>query len=408
MKSILKIDKIKGIGAWAIFILLLIATTLHAQKPEPVYSIVKQLKPYEWYVEQARLWQQEISKDTTNAEAWYNFYIANRMANLTGKPKNWKNEKDKVLRSLNDIVDDMEDAIPESFEFNTVKFWNGGNSFELFPYLEKAYNIAPDRPDTYDDFITYYEVKRDIEKVDRFCHLWYASGDVSPGILNFNYNLMMSLEPNAIIFTAGDNDTYPLWILQYAKKTRQDVTVLNTSLIFIEEYARAMMEELKIPKFEKKPKDFVTDEIQKSQNYQLAYNAYQKALIDHIIKHAGDHPVYFSTTTPKSIYTNYENDMYLEGLAFKYATASYDNMAILKKNVEKRFLLDYLTMDFSNDFSLSVVNQTNLNYILPFLNLYEHYTLSGDTEKANRIKWMALTVAKRGGQEEQVQKQFEE
>ena len=50
------------------------------------------------------------------------------------------------------------------------------------------------------------------------------------------YNMLQSCKKDAILFTAGDNDTYPLWYLQNAEAVRRDIRIVNLSLINVDWY----------------------------------------------------------------------------------------------------------------------------------------------------------------------------
>ncbi|WP_099370588.1 protein O-mannosyl-transferase family [Sphingobacterium sp. 1.A.5] len=74
-------------------------------------------------------------------------------------------------------------------------------------------------------------------------------------------NTLNSCEPNAIVITYGDNDTFPLWYLQGVEGIRTDVRVLNYGYLQSDWYVKQAMED--INQSEALPIGFSHDKVKK-------------------------------------------------------------------------------------------------------------------------------------------------
>jgi tetratricopeptide (TPR) repeat protein len=156
-------------------------------------------------------------------------------------------------------------------------------------------------------------------------------------ILDFGYNLLVGADRNAVIFTNGDMDTYPLLALQYSEGFRSDVRVVNVNLLNLIWYVKHVRDELGVP-------ISYSDEVLKTMEPRIVEGELvliADVLIDDILTNA-EVPVYFAML-PESRINQHTDNASREGLLVKAEREPVEkafNREKAVENVEKLYRID--------------------------------------------------------------------
>lgn len=383
-----------------LIVLTFLLPQVKAQKAEPVYSHALVKESPEWYHQQVKAWRAELKENPNKHIGWYYIYYATRNAQRTDK--NDTRPDSVKFKEMDKLVEEIGNKAPDSYEFNLVTWMHHGNDDKYISYLNKAMELGPDRVEHVDFIINQGELDRDLKKRDQALQKKWEAGLLSPGMTNYNHNVLSGLKDKSILLTAGDNDTYPAW---YAQSTgyRTDVMVINLSLITIEDYRNRLFSELGIKA--KMEVDWKVKDVSSPKHYRTFY----RRLISILLSNTKDYNVYVGLTAMgyKDLVEEHKDNLYLTGLAYEYCKNPVDERALLKKNFEQNFSLDYILQSYYYDLSKDLVPVINYNYIVPMLKLYDHYKLSEDKTSMEWLKKYLLMVSKGTESEKEVLKHLD-
>lgn len=358
------------------------------QTKHNVKSIVYEQFSIDWYKNQKKLWEQEISKDKHHLNAYFNVYMAIRAIRNLSEDLSLKNEYDSLGKV---IAQNCYDNNKNSFEGNYLMYT--ANNYSDINYLYKAHEIAPNDDRAYISLMTEAEYQMDEENRKKYAELVFTNNKFSPGLLNWTYNLIIGLEKNAIIITHGDNDTYGAWINQAVNNTRTDVIVLNSFMLSKDEYRKKVYKKLGMESFYKPAPSMKSND---------DYDAFIAQNLSEIMDHS-NRPFYVTNTNRPHLFGNRKEQFYIVGLAYQYCKENMDNISVIRNNFENKFKLDYLETNFYADPSSGNVARSSSGYLAAMIKLFNHYCLSGELEKARNLKKIIEKIALDNNLKDQVE-----
>lgn len=335
-----------------IAVLNLQAFGIMAQKAMRIESPIVSEKDSSWYKEQKDLWKAETQKDPTDETAWRNYYKAARYMSW------WNNQNDTTARQ---VIREMSQAIPNTYTYNlcaltAIKLGHGIGT-DGDKYAEAALAMLPDdmQYDDYNEWVCYLAMKGKEQRMKQMARRYYESGLYSEAVLRYSYNELAGMTEGSIYIANGDAAIIPKWLIQEGMGLCKDKTIVCTSFLAVKEYREWLFGKLGI---------------EMPEYTGGSYDDYEQALLQAIIDEFGS-KVYFSATTFPETMKPWKSNLYNEGLLLKYSQVPYDNLDIKRRNVEERYMMEYLLVSFRPEWTAG--QRLSANYAVLLADLLPYY-----------------------------------
>ena len=226
---------------------------------------------------------------------------------------------------------------------------------------------------------------------------------------DYGHNILTSCDPDAMLITNGDNDTFPLWFLQEVMGIRRDVRVVNLSLLNTSWYIKQLRDVA--PTLPIRYSDDYIDRVLTAFTRSAVVNSGRLWPEDREVTAAGmtwtlpasprsilriqdvmvlklidwidwERPIYFSTTVPDNNLLSLKAHLQMEGMVYRLHREA--SGLVHPERTRRNLLETYAYRGLDDPAVYRDGNTLNLlvNYLAAFLQLAEAYRIEGRIDEA--------------------------
>jgi hypothetical protein len=282
-------------------------------------------------------------------------------------------------KQMNQVVDDLQQNAPESFEFHYFKYVAGNYNVSLIDDLKKAESLRPQNSDVQIQLAAYNIIINDPKNAQVYLEKLVKSTRLNQEVLDYAEDLLLSAPDKGTLITHGFDDTYACYYLQTVRKIRTDVRLISLDFLQSEKYRTDL----------------------KTAGYSLPENGLVDVvyLQEFCLKNESK-SLAISMTTPKEYLMPIQQNLFAVALVFEYhKELTYNNF----------YRNDYL---WNEELSKTLIEkaitdkakQLSANYLPMLLFLHKTYSESKDAEKLKEVDEAIDKVAVQCKKYDQVKK----
>jgi hypothetical protein len=298
-----------------------------------------EVAPVITFSQNAAYWENAVKADSKNETAWIALFNARLFESYTPHSRELSSERKKIL---SDVLKQVETNLPNSFSFYYLSYLNSQSKSEAsLQLLQKAAEKNSSYQEMWDDLLFSHYIKGNKKGVAEMTENLFNSSIYSSAIMEYNQNVLSSVEKNGVLVTYGNIDSYPLLIWQEKFNVRKDVKIVCLEWLSNEKYASDVAKMLGL----------------KTEN--LLNVTEEKAL--GALLNSTKKKMYVGLTLPPAFLKKYSGQLYCTGLAMLNSSMPVLNIESLENNWSSLFKRKYL---YDND-------DINRNYLIPLVILYQ-------------------------------------